>query len=171
MKTKSKIQVSNDIVIRPRFQMELDVPNEDALNAFQAISKSQSNFIVSRVDDHVFIKFPKAKQTLWTPQLHLEINELTPHSSKLYGLFGPNPTLWLLFIFLHLILAVVALGFGIWLYSNWSLGVSFFMQATVLSVVLCIWVLLYVFGRLGRAEVKPEMIQLKAFMDSVLDSF
>lgn len=169
MTTKSKIQVSNDIVIRPRFQIELDIPNEEALNAFETISKLQSNFIVSRVDEHVFIKFPKSKQTLWTPQLHLEINEITPETSKVYGLFGPSPTLWLMFIFLHLILAVVAIGFGIWLYSNWSLGVPFFMQTTVLIVVLCIWVLLYIFGRLGRAGVQPEMKQLKEFMDFVLD--
>lgn len=167
---KTKIEANSDIVIRPRFQMMLDISNLKVLNAFENLSTSQSNFIVSRVDDHVFIKFPKAEQTLWTPQLHLEINEVSSTSSKLYGLFGPNPTLWLLFMFLHLVLTVVAIGFSIWLYSNWSLGNTVVLQTIVLVVVLCIWVLLYIFGRLGRASVKPEMKQLKQFMNSVLDA-
>lgn len=164
MKSNNLIERNSEIVLRPRFKFELQHSKETLLEAFERVSKSNLDFIISRVDDHVFIKYPKSKQTFWTPQLHLEFNEIDSKSSIVYGLFGPNPTLWLFFMFLHFLLAVVAIGFGVWLYTNWSLGNSFLMQAIVLGSILCIWVLLYVFGRLGRASAKPEMRELNNLM-------
>ena len=52
-----------------------DYDNEYLLKLFEDTKKAQSNFIVNRIDDHVFIKIPKAKQHFWSPQLHLEINK------------------------------------------------------------------------------------------------
>ena len=168
MNSKKPIETTNEIVIRPRFKLELAKPKETILNAFETSSKSLKEFIVSRIDDHVFIKYPKNKQSFWSPQLHLEVNETNQDNAIVYGLFGPNPTLWLLFMFMHLILAIVAIGFAIWLYTNWSLGNSFMVQAIVLGVILCLWILLYIFGRLGRASVKEEMQELQSFMEAVL---
>jgi len=50
-----------------------------------------------------FIKFNQGSQSFWSPQLHLEIVKLDEdeQKSKIYGLFGPNPTLWTFFMFLH----------------------------------------------------------------------
>ncbi|NNL16653.1 MAG: GTP-binding protein, partial [Flavobacteriaceae bacterium] len=110
--------LSNEVVLRPRFKIELNRSNEDALKTFDAAKKSQTDFIISRVDDHVFIRFPKAKQHFWSPQLHLEINEVDEKSSLLHGLFGPNPTVWTMFMFLHFFVAVVFIGFAAWAYSN-----------------------------------------------------
>mgnify|MGYP001044106900 FL=1 len=84
--------LENEIILRPRFKFDIEYNNERLLELFDATKSTQSNFIVSRVDDHVFIKIPKAKQQFWSPQLHLEINKIEHNKSQLYGLFGPNPT-------------------------------------------------------------------------------
>ena len=62
--------ISNEIVLRPRFKIQLEKDNQSALELFEKAKEEQNEFIVTRVDDHVFIKFPKAKQHFWSPQLH-----------------------------------------------------------------------------------------------------
>lgn len=160
--------ISNEIVLRPRFKIELNQDNESALKAFDASKETQNDFVISRVDDHVFIRIPKNKQHFWSPQLHLEINEVDEQSSQLHGLFGPNPTVWTLFMFLHFFVAVVFIGFGAWAYSNWSLGNSFMIQIIVMILMVVSWFALYFAGRLGKFKGKNEMHLLHDFMNKVL---
>ena len=87
--------------------MEIPRYNEAILSDFENEKTTQSEFIITRVDDHVFIKFPKDKQHFWSPQLHLEINKVDDNSSTLHGLFGPNPTVWTLFMFLHFLRLII----------------------------------------------------------------
>ena len=86
--------LTNEIVLRPRFKFTVNHDNENILKLFEDTKKKQSDFVLTRVDDHVFIKIPKAKQHFWSPQLHLEITkDETPGKSIIYGLFGPWPQL------------------------------------------------------------------------------
>ena len=156
--------LSNEVVLRPRFKIELNRSNENALETFDIAKKTQKDFIISRVDDHVFIRFPKAKQHFWSPQLHLEINEVDKNSSLLHGLFGPNPTVWTLFMFLHFFVAVIFIGFGAWGYSNWSLDNPFGIQIVIMILMVLSWFTLYYAGRLGKKKGKPEMRTLHNFM-------
>lgn len=161
--------ISNEIVLRPRFKIQLEKNNQSALELFDKAKEEQNEFIVTRVDDHVFIKFPKAKQHFWSPQLHLEINSEDENSSILHGLFGPNPTVWTMFMFLHFFVAVVFIGFGIWAYSNWSLDDSYIMQLFVMILMVILWFVLYFAGRLGRYKGKDEMHLLHDFMKKSLN--
>ena len=47
----------NDIVLRPRFNLELQQPKESALESFE--KERNEPFLINRIDDHVFIKFQK----------------------------------------------------------------------------------------------------------------
>ncbi|WP_396601995.1 GTP-binding protein [Algibacter sp. R77976] len=161
--------LSNDIVLRPRFKMEIPRINEAILSDFENVKNTQSEFIVTRVDDHVFIKFPKEKQHFWSPQLHLEINKVDDNSSMLHGLFGPNPTVWTLFMFLHFIVAGLFIAFAIWTYTNWSLKQSFAVQASVTILMVLLWVTLYFAGSLGKASSTNDMRLLNNFMNEVLE--
>ncbi|UKM64826.1 GTP-binding protein [Flavobacteriaceae bacterium GSB9] len=159
----------NDIVLRPRFKFEIPRSNTIVLDDFENAKSTQSDFIVNRVDDHVFIKFPKEKQHFWSPQLHLEINEVNQDSCMLYGLFGPNPTVWTLFMFLHFIVAVIFVAFAIWAYSNWSLKQSYALQLSIMLLMIVIWIGLYFAGSIGKASSKQDMVALNNFMHSVLN--
>lgn len=163
------MSLSNEVVLRPRFKIEIEEENEKALEAFEKLKKAQSDFVVSRVDDHVFIRIPKSKQHFWSPQLHLEINKKDDKTSWLSGLYGPNPTVWTLFMFLHFFVAVVFIGFGAWAYSNWSLGNSFAIQIGVMGLMVVTWFVLYFAGRMGKRKGQPEMQELCNFMKDALD--
>ena len=163
------MSLSNEIVLRPRFKIEMNNSKETVLSWFQTAKSEQKEFILSCVDDHVFIKIPKKDQHFWSPQLHLEIiDDEDSSKSTLHGLFGPNPTIWTFFMFLHFIVASVFIGFAIWAYSNWSLDQPFIIQLSVCIIMLLTWFVLYFAGRMGRATGKDQMHELHEFMNEVL---
>jgi len=162
------MSLNNDIVLRPRFKIELKKNNQEVLKVFEEAKKNQKNFIVSRVDDHVFIKIPKADQHFWSPQLHLEIMEVDKHSSRLFGLFGPNPTVWTMFMFFHFVVAGLFIGFSIWAYTNWTLKTDFAIQLFVAILMIVLWVALYFGGRFGKATGRDQMVLLNNFMNNLL---
>ena len=128
----------------------------------------QSDYIVSRVDDHVFIRLPKQKQHFWSPQLHLEINEIDSKTCMLHGLFGPNPTVWTMFMFFHFLVAGLFIAFSIWTYTNWTLENPFGIQLGFTLFMIVVWFGLYFAGRLGKSKGKDEMHQLRDFMNDTL---
>ena len=163
--------LSNKIVLRPRFKFEVQHDNETLLKAIENTKSTQTAFILSRVDDHVFIKFPKKDQHFWSPQLHLEINEDGPNRAIVNGLFGPNPTVWTLFMFLHFIVAGLFFGFAIWAYTNVTLNNSYAIQLFATLLMVVIWFVLYFAGRIGRAKGMPEMHQLNDYMINTLKAY
>ena len=165
------MSTTNTIVLRPRFKIELPYNNETVLKDFEIAKTSQKEYIVYRIDDHVFIKFPKQKQHFWSPQLHLEINEVDEKSSLLHGLFGPNPTVWTFFMFLHFMVAGLFIAFSIWAYTNWALKSSYAIQVSLMLFMVIVWFVLYFAGSIGKASSKNEMLELQEFMNKVLKPF
>ncbi|MFS4491284.1 GTP-binding protein [Maribacter sp. 2308TA10-17] len=156
----------NDIVLRPRFQLELSESKEELLESFE---KSQIEpFLVKRLDEHIFIKFNKENNHFWSPQLHLEIDEVDKTNSKLYGVFGPNPTLWTFFMFLHFGVATLFIIIGIWAYSSAALDKSYGLQLGMMGFLVLLWFVLYFLGRAGKQKGKPQMQELYRFMMDTL---
>ncbi|WP_417881534.1 GTP-binding protein [Xanthomarina gelatinilytica] len=158
----------NEVVLRPRFKFEKNQNNEYLLGLFDKAKKEQDNFIVSRIDNHVFLKLPKNKQHFWSPQLHLEIDEIDENSSTIRGLFGPNPTVWTMFMFFHFIVAGLFIGFGVWAYTNWALKTSYALQISLMFFMVLIWIALYVIGQMGKKAGMEEMHLLHGFMRDTL---
>lgn len=165
------MSTTNTIVLRPRFKIELPYHNETVLKGFEIAKTSQKEYIVNRIDDHVFIKFPKQKQHFWSPQLHLEINCLDEKSSLLHGLFGPNPTVWTFFMFLHFMVAGLFIAISIWAYTNWTLKSSYALQISLMLFMVIVWFVLYFAGSIGKASSKNEMLELQEFMNKILKPF
>lgn len=164
------MEISNNIVLRPRFFQDLDMPSEKALKAFEKMGKTCQDFKVSRVDHHVFIRIPKKEQHFWSPQLHLEIYDVNENQPKLKGLFGPSPTVWTLFMFLHFVVATLFIGALVWIYVNIRLNKSYLFPILTMFFLLITWFVLYFAGRLGKQAGKKEMQKLYCFMKSTLNS-
>lgn len=163
--------LSNDIVLRPRFKFDVATKNEKLLEGFENRKSDQNEFIVSRVDDHVFIRFQKKDQHFWSPQLHLEINEAGEDKATVRGLFGPNPTVWTLFMFLHFVVAGLFFAFGIWAYTNITLSNPYAIQLFLTIFMVLLWFILYFSGRIGRSKGMPEMHKLHGFMKDTLRAY
>ena len=159
--------ISNDIVLRPRFNLELSESKEKLLIALE--NSAIDPFLVKRIDEHIFIKFNKKNNHFWSPQLHLEIHEVDLKNSKLYGVFGPNPTLWTFFMFLHFGVATLFIILGIWAYSSAALNKPYTLQLALMGLLVVLWFVLYFFGRVGKHKGKPQMEELYVFMMNVLN--
>lgn len=158
--------LSNEIVLRPRFNLELNKNYDTILNSFEE-SKCKE-FIIKCVGEHIFIKIPKEEEHFWSPQLHIEIDEIDEFTSKLHGFFGPKPTVWTFFMFLHFSIGAIFIFSAIGAYSNWSLNDSYTQHVSVMSLMLFFWFTLYFAGRIGRMRAKEQMRKLYNFMEDIL---
>lgn len=162
------MSITNEIVLRPRFKIELNHNNNSVLKVFEDSKQTCEIYKIVRVDDHVFIRLPSHDQHFWSPQLHLEINDIDSETSTLHGLFGPNPTVWSMFMFLHFLVAGLFIAFGIWTYTNWTLKTPFGIQFVLMLLTVAVWFALYFAGRFGRTKGKVEMHGLHDFMTMTL---
>jgi Na+/melibiose symporter-like transporter len=159
----------NEIVLRPRFKINLDRTNESALMAFEKAKKEQKEFIVSRIDDNVYIKIPKREQHFWSPQLNIEIETMHADTTIVKGLFGPKPQLWTLFMFFHFAVAVAFIGFSIMTYVQWTLKEDYSMALMIVIGLPILWVVMYFLGRIGRRKGHKQMDELYVLMMKTLE--
>lgn len=158
------MQLSNEVILRPRFQIELDMSRNQLIARFTEAKKNQKTFGISQLDDHIFLKLPAEQQLFWSPQLHLEIYDLSEDTCKVHGFFGPNPTVWTMFIFFHVVVGTLFLGDMIWLYSNYNLGNEIIIQLLIALALILTWIFLYIAGSIGKKKGKPGMRELYRFM-------
>lgn len=158
--------VSNDIALRPRFRMNLPFPQESVLQVFE--KNTIKRFVVSRSEDHLFIRYNRKESHFWSPQLHLEIIPEQDSACRVFGLYGPNPTLWTFFIFLHFGLATLFIILGIWAYSSAALEKEYGLQLGAMGFLLLLWFVFYSFGRLGRKKGNPQMQELHEFFTNTV---
>nr|WP_299346421.1 GTP-binding protein [Allomuricauda sp.] len=159
-------ELGNEIVLRPRFKIELSTDLESLKTTFDIVAKNP--FSLKRLDEHVYLRFEKSHTDFWSPQLHLEMTSFEKNESTIHGVFGPNPTLWTFFIFLHFGIGTLFVILAVFAYSNYSLGhdITIWMVGMVFLVV--IWFALYAFGRLGKSKGKPQMRQLRDYLDELI---
>jgi len=163
------MSLTNEVVLRPRFKIELERAKKDALAAFDTVKNTSQEVVITRVDDHVFLKIPKGKQHFWSPQLDLEIVSFEEGRSQLHGVFGPKPAVWTMFMFLHFVVATLFLGFGIWAYTRASLDEPYAVQLLLMGLMVIAWFALYFAGRMGKTAGRNEMHVLYNFMKETLD--
>ncbi len=158
--------LSNEIVLRPRFNLELDKNLTSILRAFQ--NSNSNEFKVKCNSKNIYIEVPETKKHLWSPQLHLKVNQIDEKHSRLKGFFGPKQKVWTFFISLHLIIAIAFITFGIWTYLNWSENSIYSTQFQIMSSMVVCWLILYFAGTIGKAKSAEQMRQLYNFMEDIL---
>lgn len=163
------MQLSNEIVLRPRFQIDSNLSCEEVLNRFRLSKKSQKEFNVTIVDNHFFVRLPKDEQFFWSPQLHLEVFEEADNTCNIHGFFGPNPTVWTMFMFFHVVIGMLFVANLIWLYSNSNLKIPVAPQIGIAVILVVLWFVLYLGGTIGKKKGKTEIQRLYGFMLRVLE--
>lgn len=158
----------NQVFLKPRFQIEFEMNSEVLLGEIKKNLSEVSKYRTKLVDNHLVIDVPDKENHFWSPQLHIEIEDVTDLTSKVNGLFGPKPQVWTLFMFLHFFVATAFLIFGIIAYSNWSLNKSSILPIVMLVVLPIVWVLLYFVGTIGKSTGKKQMDELKDFTKKLL---
>ncbi len=157
------------IEIRPRFRKEIALSPELALERLRAALKEDGAPIKGLVvDHHVVLKIPQEEQHFWSPQLSLEVEAAEEGEGALIrGLYGPNPSVWLLFVFLYSAIGAISLFIAITGFSQLSLGMSA-PALWGLPVAAGLAIFLYFSAKAGERLGREEMHRLQAFMDQAL---
>jgi hypothetical protein len=102
--------------------------------------------------------------------LHLEVQEETDGCLLLKGLYGPKPAVWTMFMFFHFLISGFFIAALIWLYSLYTLKESIEFPLIIMILMMFIWVVLYISGRMDRKKGEDQMKELQQFLDSLLET-
>ena len=162
-------QKNSDIHLRPRFKMDFDESQEDIISKFKdKLNDADCTYCGKIVDGHIVIDVPLEENHFWSPQLNIEIEEITKDKSVVKGLFGPKPQVWTLFMFFHFAVAVAFIGFAIMAYVKWTLKTDYKFAFIMVIALPVVWIVMYILGRVGKRTGQQQMEELHAFMMKIL---
>lgn len=157
-----------DLRLRPRFEFVVAIEPNDALRRLDTILKDPS----SRVSGTVFtssavLKVPPDEVHFWSPQLQVSIDPHLPSGAVIRGLFGPQPTIWSLFVALYVAIGFLGSMGVVYGYADWTLGGSgMALWCGPIAAVAALMV--YISARTGRRLGVPQMHLLRNALDKAL---
>ena len=155
--------------LRYRFQQFSDIPIQDLINRFkQHKDKFYPKYLISVIEDNIWIKIGADDRRLYSPHLHIEISETNEGQTLLRCLYGPNPAMWTLFMFLHFVVAGIFVIFGVMAYTRWQLNESIMPSVIVMCLMTVIWFFLYFFARMNRKAGLPQAEDIQKVFEEIV---
>ena len=165
------MEVDDEIRLLLRFNKDVAVKADELLGKFKAYaSRKDDHFHVKVSGNHVWLYIKGVQKKYYSPHLHLELETPTPDGTHIRGLFGPDPTLWTFFMFLHFIVGGVFLIFLGILYSDYVLQNALTTDFIVLSLMIVVWFLLYFIARQIRHNGNDQMKDLENLYETIIAS-
>ena len=154
------------IEIRPRFKRISLQSQEEILKHLSSILKEPDRSIKGYVvDHHVVLKIPHENQHYWSPQLSLEIESIPEKEGSLIrGLFGPKPSVWLMFLFFYAALGFISVVVMIIGFSQLNLGLSGRIL-WLLPILGFLVLMIYFTAKTGQRLGKDQMYELYHFLE------
>ncbi len=153
--------------IRPRFQQIIATSPKEAQRRIQAYAQDHIDcHLVNSVPGHLTLKIPLTEQHYWSPQLNLTFEE-DDEGTLVRGLYGPNPTVWLLFLFGYGTLGTAALFIGIIGFSQKNLGIEAPIL-WVLPALLIAAVVLYFIAQFGQKIGAEQTFTLHHYYETAV---
>lgn len=155
------------IEIRPRFREIYHLPPAQTIQKIRmAIEASDAPVRGMVVDQHLVLVIPPEERHYWSPQLSIDI-EAHEEGALIRGLYGPKPSVWLMFVFLYSVLGVISLFVAITGFSQYSLGIPApVLWVLPLTAILALF--LYFSAKTGERLGRDQMVRLHLFLDEVL---
>jgi hypothetical protein len=165
------MDAKNEIRLRLRFYKDLDENIENVREKFENFKKNcTQDCHLKMKHNHIWMNMPDAKRKYWSPHLHLELESKYENETHIRGLFGPEPNLWTLFMFLHFVVAGIFIIFSVIAYSNYFLKQPYSMNLIVMLLMIIVWFLLYFIARQIRYKGYEQMNELEEKFFKILES-
>ncbi|MBK8702663.1 MAG: hypothetical protein IPN33_02970 [Saprospiraceae bacterium] len=155
------------IDLRPRFQQYVAIPPSEVVHRLQTALNEHKDYVRGSVyEQYIVLSIPAEKQHFWSPRLTITI-EPKEEGSMLRGLFGPLPSIWLMFVFGYGIIGFISMIAAIIGFSRMSLGLSTY-ELWILPVCAILAAGMYAAGKTGQRLGRDEMEQIYVFMGEAL---
>lgn len=164
------MQPEKEIKLRLRFYRTTAKSIETIMASCERLKQEVSpDFHIKTVDNHIWLSIGARRREKHSPNLHLELDTMEDGNTSINGLFGPDPTLWTLFMFLHFVVAGVFIIFLTIAYSKWTLNQNFGFDLVVMLLMIGLWIALYFIARMMRRKGIPQMQELENLLDRILE--
>lgn len=147
------------IELRPRFVKQVSSTKEEVK---ALLTQRSDGIIIKALGDHVYYSIPEESRHYWSPQLSMELID-GEQSLEIRAMFGPNPSVWLMFVFIYSFLGFLALVVFIVGTSRWNLGLS----AGILWLIPVFGILTTAAFLVARAGQKLGHDEMKYLYDHV----
>ena len=165
------MDATNEIRLRLRFYKDVEDNIESVREKFTVFKKNCTQDCTLKIKhNHIWMNMPDAKREYWSPHLHLELEKNENGGTHIRRLFGPEPTLWTLFMFLHFMVAGIFVVFCGIAYSNYILKQPTTMDFVVMGLMVFVWFLLYFIARQIRLKGNCQMNDLEEKFNKILES-
>lgn len=165
------MEVDNEVRLLLRFYKTVPQNTAILLQKFHDFKKENNTDYSIRIGGyHIWIYINGERKQYYSPHLHLELESQTENQTYIRGLFGPDPTLWTFFMFLHFIIAGIFLMFCGILYSNYVLKLPLTTDYIVLVLMVISWFLLYFIARQIRHNGNNQMHELEKLFQKIIES-
>lgn len=145
-----------------------DKPEQVEANIKNQLAQPGCPCIGRVIPGHIVLKIPTELQHYWSPQLDLSIE---PHEegTLIRGLYGPNPSVWVMFAFGYGAIAILAMFIAIIGFSQVSLGGNAPIL-WALPVLGGIAIGLYVASQIGQKLGAEQTFTLHHFFEEAIDA-
>lgn len=163
------MEPEKELQLRLRFYKTSSKSIEDILKSCETLKDEVApDFHIKYVDHHIWLNIGARKREKHSPHLHVELDKMEDGNTAINGLFGPDPVLWTMFMFLHFIVAGIFIIFLMIAYSKWTLKQNFGFDIVIMTLMIGCWAALYYIARTMRRKGIPQMHELEALMDRIL---
>lgn len=157
--------------MRPRFEVELDVPPEAVLASLRRqIGDPAAPVGGTVLRRQAELCIPRQRAHFWSPCLSLELSREDERGpARLRGRFAPEPGVWMLFVGIYGILAMGGIAGLMYGLSQWMVNKTpWALAGAPLSLALIAFV--YGAAIIGQGLGAEEMYTLRSFVDHAVDA-
>ncbi|RZJ73512.1 hypothetical protein [Flavobacterium sp.] len=126
-----------------------------------------SDYIVKHNGKHIWIEVAEQKQEVWSPLLHLEVNEQND-TTYVKGQYVENPVLWATLLVARLVTFAVFFLSAASLAFKWYSERDFDTEILLMAAMTTVWFGLYLISRWNRRLSSKQAAELRDFMDNMV---
>lgn len=154
--------------IRPRFRfISATSPEQIKKEMVEKLDTQHQTFVAKSVQGHFIVKIKGEEQHYWSPQLDIVFEKLPDGNTLIRGLYGPNPNVWTLFMFLYGSVILSILFWGIYEGSQYSLGILTAFS-WVIPILCGVGGFLYLVSQFGQKLGAEQTFALHHFLEESL---
>ncbi|GAB5496218.1 MAG: hypothetical protein Phyf2KO_12980 [Phycisphaerales bacterium] len=159
--------MSNALDIRPSFTLEHAFgPEELASHIMGAASADASGVFAQRAGLHITISPVVVDRHLWSPWLHVEVEE-SESGSLVRAKYSPHPNLWTSFAFGYLTLGTLVFFAGFFALAQTLIGQGTWAWWVTVASLVGMFVM-WLIAKVGQRLAHDQMIELRQKLDSIL---
>lgn len=164
------VEIETQFHLRPRFELFSEIPLETLKERFQKNKEDlEPDYKLKVIGNYIYLGIGLTAREIWSPNLQLELEDYEDGRTHIRGVFGPDPVLWTLFMFLHFVVAGIFMIFGVIAYSKYNLNQPYLFDLVVMFIMTNIWFLLYYIARYNRSRGIDQAKSLENIMLEVLE--